>query len=151
MTVNWDTDKIAAAVRSAALEGVIDGTEAVKAAAIAKILGGTKSGIVYRRRGVFHQASAPGESPASDTGKLAQSGRTRFDTVNIIGEAIFSTAYAAALEFGTAHTVQAPFGNQNAKNAFIVIKPRPYARVSLEEERPKIIKNIEKLIKRAIG
>ncbi len=136
MTVNWDTDQIAAAVRSAALEGVIDGTEAVKTVAIKKIQEGTKSGIIYRRRGIFHQASAPGESPASDTGRLVQSAHTRFDTSNIIGEAIFSTAYAAALEFG----------REDGS-----ILPRPYARVSLEEERPKIIKNIEKLIKRATG
>ncbi len=34
---------------------------------------GSKSGIVYKRRGVSHQASAPGQAPASDTGDLFNS------------------------------------------------------------------------------
>lgn len=34
------------------------------------LISGAKTGRIYRRRGIFHQASAPGEYPASDTGDL---------------------------------------------------------------------------------
>lgn len=34
---------------------------------------GQKTGRTYKRRSVIHQASAPGEYPASDTGRLANS------------------------------------------------------------------------------
>lgn len=127
MSVEWDTEKIINDVRQASIRGVADGIEAVKNNAVKKILTGSKTGRIYRRRGVSHQASAPGESPANDTGRLAQSARTELDTAEIKGTAIFSTAYAAALEFGT----------NDGK-----ILPRPYARPALEEEREGIEKAI---------
>ena len=100
MTVNWDTQATINAVRAAAVQGVFEGTQLVHSTAVQKILSGTKSGVIYRRRGVEHQASAPGEAPASDTSRLAQSGRTTLDQAEIVGQVIFSTEYAAALEFG---------------------------------------------------
>lgn len=120
MTVEWDTGALVTDVRKAALQGVSAGIEAVKSNAVEKILSGNKSGIIYRRRGVIHQASAPGEPPANDTGRLVQSARTELDKQAISGAAIFSTAYAAALEFG----------REDGS-----IAPRPYARPALEEER----------------
>jgi hypothetical protein len=36
-------------------------------------LSGPRSGRIYSRHGIIHQASAPGEPPASDTGKYRQS------------------------------------------------------------------------------
>lgn len=127
MTVEWDTDALVSDVRSAALRGVADGIEAVKGNAVEKILSGNKTGRIYRRRGVLHQASAPGEPPANDTGRLVQSARTELDKDAISGAAIFSTAYAAALEFGRDD------GS---------IEPRPYARPALEEERAGIEEGI---------
>jgi len=38
-----------------------------------KIQGGGRSGRIYRRRGVSHQASAPGEFPKTDRGQLVAS------------------------------------------------------------------------------
>lgn len=127
MTVNWDSDKLIADVRQAALTGVADGIEAVRGNAVKKILSGSKTGRIYKRGGVSHQASAPGEAPANDTGRLAQSARTELNKAEISGAAIFSTAYAAALEFG----------REDGS-----ILPRPYARPALEEEREGIEKAI---------
>ena len=123
MTVNWDTQGTIDAVRAAAVQGVLEGTELVLSTAVQKIVSGTKSGIVYRRRGVEHQASAPGEAPASDTSRLAQSGRTTLDVNEIVGQIIFSTAYAAALEFG----------REDGS-----IEARPFLRPSLAEKNKEI-------------
>lgn len=67
----------------------------------------------YRRRGVSHQASAPGEPPAVDTGKLigaltwgvgrAKNGRVAVD----IGTTI-EAPYIMFLEYGTAHMAARP-------------------------------------------
>ena len=54
-----------------------------------------------------HQASAPGEAPASDTGRLIGSGKATSDglsaTVN------FAAKYAEWLEFGTVKMAERPF------------------------------------------
>jgi HK97 gp10 family phage protein len=74
------------------------------------ILDGKKSGRLYRRRTVTHQASAPGEAPASDTGRLASSINTSLNghqAVVIAGRGI--ARYAAWLEFGTRHIAARPF------------------------------------------
>lgn len=123
MTVNWDTQSITDDVRQAALRGVADSVELVKGVAVSKITSGPKTGIVYRRRGIEHQASAPGEPPAGDIGRLAQSVRTPLNPAEISGEVVFSTAYAAALEFG----------REDGS-----IAARPYARPSLAESRGEI-------------
>lgn len=125
MAVQWYGPEVMAKVRAAAYAGVVTSTESVFQLAIQKIQSGPKTGRIYRRRSVEHQASAPGESPASDTGALVQSGRTEFDMNNLMGTVIFSTAYAAALEFGT-----------------VKMAPRPYARPALAEKREEIEKNI---------
>lgn len=127
MAVNWDVQGTIDDVRSAALRGVADGVELVKATAIEKIQSGSKTGIVYRRRGIEHVASAPGEPPASDSGRLVQSSRTELDEANTSGQVIFATAYAAALEFG----------REDGS-----IASRPYARSSLAEKREEIEKGI---------
>jgi hypothetical protein len=74
----------------------------VEAGAKTRIQGGPKTGRQYRRKGgIIHQASAPGESPATDTGNLASDifttsgiGPTIRSEVNVGAE------YGAALEFG---------------------------------------------------
>lgn len=80
---------------------------------------GPKSGRVYTRRGIAHQASAPGEAPATDTGKLVGS---------IVADAKGLTAYVEArsvygrwLEYGTRR-----------------IKPRPFLVPAVEANRQQI-------------
>ncbi len=135
MTVNWDVQNITDDVRQAALRGVADSIELVKGAAVSKIMSGPKTGLIYRTRGVDHQASAPGESPASDIGRLAQSARTELNPAEISGEVIFSTAYAAAQEFG----------REDGS-----IAERPYARPALAESREQIEENIAAEIQEAL-
>ena len=125
MAVEWNGDKLQQDIRQAAMIGVVKSTEAVRELAIRKIQEPPKTGRVYRHRGVDHQASAPGEAPASDTGTLVQRTTTEYDQEQLQGTVWFRTAYAAALEFGTQK-----------------IEPRPYARVSLQEKSKEIQQNI---------
>ena len=68
---------------------------------------------IYKRRTVTHQASAPGEAPASDTGRLVNSINSYMDTIE--DDSAFVVAgrgtvkYARALEFGTTKMAARPF------------------------------------------
>jgi HK97 gp10 family phage protein len=109
MTVEWNGDQLAARIRGAAMRGVVRGTEAVLSEAVRLVQAGPKSGRIYRRRGITHRASAPGESPATDTGRLVQSGRTTYDAAELVGVVSFSTDYAEKLELGTERMEPRPF------------------------------------------
>lgn len=76
------------------------------------ILSGEKSGRVYKRRSVTHQASAAGEAPASDTGRLVNSinsylQRDKKTALVVAGRG--TVRYAALLEFGTRLMAARPF------------------------------------------
>jgi HK97 gp10 family phage protein len=94
--------------------------------AVISILHGPKSGVVYQnarhrkdgsvmknRRGETqykeHQASAPGEAPASDTGYLASHIQITMDKGKGEVCVIAKADYAPALEFGTLHMAARPF------------------------------------------
>lgn len=124
MAVTWNR-QVLKDIKEATYRGVINGTEGVKTNSVEKIQSGEKTGRIYRRRGVEHQASAPGEAPASDTGRLVQSITTDYNFGPIQGNVNFGTEYAALLEFGT-----------------VRMEPRPYARNSLNEETGNIIQEI---------
>lgn len=69
---------------------------------------GGKSGITYTRNNKEHTASAPGQAPANDTGKLASGiiyNRVSDDTHEIK----ITTEYALALEVGTSRMAARPF------------------------------------------
>ena len=73
--------------------------------AIKRTLSGSRTGRIYRigRKGRVHQASAPGEPPASLTGKLRQSithSDPQWTGDNVWVEVGTSIAYAAILEYG---------------------------------------------------
>lgn len=73
--------------------------------AIKQTLSGTRSGRIYRigKKGRVHQASAPGEPPASLTGKLRQSithSDPQWEGDNVWVEVGTAIAYAAILEYG---------------------------------------------------
>lgn len=109
-------------IKKAVAIGVFKGALLVRNDMITRIMKGPKSGEVYHRKsrgkrskskGVSHQASAPGEAPANDTGNLARS-------INVVAglEGVTSTSvvevrtdYASALEFGTRHMEPRPFAN----------------------------------------
>lgn len=93
---------------------------------------GQKSGRIYKRRTVTHQASAPGEAPASDTGTLLQS--LSFYGFKDKLEAIVTSRlkYAAMLEFGTTR-----------------IKPRPFMFPAYEKSKAWIQERLNKAVRDA--
>jgi len=78
--------------------------------AVSLILDTAKSGRIYKRRGVTHQASAPGEPPASDTGTLVNSRRIERYPDRYAAALIFSAKHALPLELGTRDMDARPFG-----------------------------------------
>jgi phage gpG-like protein len=71
-------------------------------------MSGPKSGRVYKRRGREHQASAPGEAPAIDTGALVNSIQVEAsgDLSAVVGT---NMEYAAILEFGGVRMAPRPW------------------------------------------
>ncbi len=102
----------------------------VSNAAIKRIQTGPASGRTYEKYSPrrTHKASAKGEPPMTDTGRLASSVETRVD--GLTGYIFTRLDYGKHLEFGT-------------KN----IDPRPWLNPSIEEERPKFINAIKGLLR----
>lgn len=69
---------------------------------------GTKSGEQYTRGNKIHQASAPGEAPANDSGKLASSVKAKKVKKNHY-EVDITAVYSVALEFGNSRVQARPF------------------------------------------
>jgi hypothetical protein len=113
---SWNQDEFMRRVRAGALTGLSDWIGIVENEAVRLIMEPPKTGKIYSRRGVQHQASAPGEAPASDTGRLVNSRRTELIAGSLRARLNFSTAYALPLELGTKR-----------------MEPRPYARRALAE------------------
>lgn len=134
MAVEWNEKEIMDAVRAGANRGVVMATELILAEGNRLISSPPKTGRIYRRRGVVHQASAPGEPPATDTGRLVQSGRTEHNPTEISGTVNWSTLYAAFLEFGTSK-----------------MAPRPYARPALANKREEVIETVLREVQRELS
>jgi HK97 gp10 family phage protein len=132
--VEWQGQQLSRSLHEAVMRVVVRGTEAVKTRAVRSIMSGGKTGRIYTRRGVVHQASAPGQSPASDTGRLVQSARTEYNNEEMSGKVIFSTAYAAALEFGTEK-----------------MEARPYLRPAFLGQLPTIKEDLANELRNALG
>lgn len=100
---------------------------------VLKIQQGAKTGRVYRRGGVVHQASAPGQSPASDTGALMgsiyseQEGRFRWS----VGSRL---VYALYLEYGT-----------------VKMAARPYFRPAVEDMMKEFRSRLQAALARAVA
>lgn len=95
--------------------GALDGLNAVGLAMLntakRKIQKGPASGRLYRKYGPRrdHRASAPGESPATDTGGLVNSGFHELDEQALEVHVGFAKFYAALLEYGTRLMAKRPF------------------------------------------
>ena len=107
-------------------------TLVVRDYAIMGISRGKKTGKVYKRGSVTHQASKAGEMPATDTGFLVNQITTNVRTVNetVIGEIISSAPYSRHLEFGTFAMLNPKDGSDGG--------PRPFLRPSLRDNEKKI-------------
>lgn len=112
----WNQAELMARARAGAVRGVVAWIGLVEKRAVDLITSPPKTGRIYRTRGVTHQASAPGEAPANETGRLVNSRRIDLFEGELRGRLTFSTEYALPLEVGT-------------KN----MEPRPYARRALRE------------------
>lgn len=92
---------------------------------------GSKTGRVYRRGNRTHQASAPGQAPASDTGRLVNS--IEFDKLGMLSAAVGShLVYALHLEYGTRK-----------------MAARPFFRPAVEKMRKQFQKRLEIAVQRA--
>lgn len=110
-------------------EAVEDTLYAIEREIKTRIQRGPKSGRVYRRGGVTHQASSPGQPPATDIGALVDSVK-----VNLSDSSVGSNlAYAAYLEYGTRK-----------------MAPRPVWVPVAEQEGPKLPRRIEDKLRRFI-
>lgn len=125
--VEWNGAEWEARLRIGAMQGVVEGLSIVEQRAIYLITHPPKTGRIYKRRGVEHQASAPGEAPASDTGTLLNTRRIELNEPDVSGKLIFSAAHAPHLEHGT-----------------INMRPRPFGRRSLMESRDKVLDAIRR-------
>jgi len=106
--------------------------QAIRSTAIKSIQRGTKSGDVYEKTNPrrTHRASAAGEPPASDTGRLV--GSIRADIAGKEASVSANTVYAAPLEFGTSK-----------------MKPRPFMIPALEAERPSWERRLRQAVDKA--
>lgn len=128
--IEWYGDEALKKIAEAAKTAVFRGTELVHETGTQKILSGPATGKVYKRRGVEHQASAPGEAPASDTGNLAQDSETEYTTDGLTGSAVWRAIYAARLENG--------FTGTDSQGRAYNMEPRPFALPSLVEKKNEI-------------
>lgn len=111
-------DKAALAAHGAVRRGFADAANEVENYARNLVLDTPKTGRVYEREnGIKHQASAPGEPWANDTGNALSLFRSRQDNLELIVEN--QADYAADLEFGAAkkpaRPVLVPTANAMAK------------------------------------
>lgn len=91
-----------------------------------------RSGRVYTKPGGrIHKASAPGEPPAPDTGRLRVSGRTGSNEAELTATVTWSTEYAVDLEVGTS-----------------TMGERPFAAPALAQEKPDILKRAAEAVER---
>lgn len=122
-SINADRE-IAAAVNGTA--------QNIRAHAIKSIMRGPKTGETYKKTKPkrTHKASAPGQAPATDTGRLA--GSIQADVSGRRAEVYTNAAYAAPLEFGTT-----------------TIEPRPFMVPAMEKERPAFIKRLDAVVEKA--
>lgn len=133
-SIEWYGPEIEAKLRRGAMQGVVEGLSIVEQRAIFLITNPPKTGRVYVRRGVAHQASAPGEAPASDTGTLVNTRRTELNEQQLSGKLIFSAGHALPLERGTRK-----------------MAPRPFGRRSLMETKDQIMEAIRRNCAAALG
>ena len=77
---------------------------------------GAKTGITYQRGNKTHTASAPGQAPASDSGKLVGSIRYLKKSATE-HEVSINSEYALALEVGTSRMAARPFITPAVQNA----------------------------------
>lgn len=105
--VDWYGTRFLSLFTSAIGRGVERSASNIAAEALDLILTGSKSGIIYGS----HQASAPGEAPASHYGVLVANFRVEVQTIGfrVVASVINNAPYAGMLEVGTRYMRPRPF------------------------------------------
>lgn len=102
--INWRGPQTPA-ITQAVGRGLLAAANIHRNESVRMVQQGPKSGRMYGR----HQASAAGEAPASDTGRLANSILVRHTPGTLTASVVCTAAYGLALEFGTRHMAPRPF------------------------------------------
>ena len=118
-----------AAMRGAVARTLVDGEAHLK-----RLLSEPGSGRVYTRRSVSHQASAPSEAPAPDTGVYRNSWHRRTHAGGQGGELYTAQERADALEYGSEDGT---------------LKPRPHAGPTAEHMAADFVTNSKRALARA--
>lgn len=130
MTVRWNGQALLQKARRGAVQGVVAGAAIVDEESVRRIQEEDKTGRVYNRGGRSHQASAPGQAPASDTGRLLGSRNTEIEDDGLVARVSYNTEYARRLEMGDED-----------------FEPRPYLRVALEAKRDEVEETVQSFIR----
>lgn len=88
-----------------------------------------KTGRVYKRGNRAHQASAPGEAPATDTGALVNASKAEQEQA-AVWAVTFTAEYAKMLEFGTP----------------VQLAARPFLRPAVEAERQRFVAAMKRIV-----
>lgn len=126
--------RASADVRAAASDAVLATALELRGDVAKSVLRGAGGGVTYQKTNPkrTHTASAPGDPPATDTGRLASS--IEFDQIGELTATVGSKlAYAAHLEYGT-----------------ISMAARPFFRPAVEKITPKYIARLEKALGKAL-
>ncbi len=132
---NWYGDDVLRRFQAAAVLGITKGIGIVETEAVRLITDGPKTGAIYTTffftlgsgpsritipygSRPAHQASAPGEAPASDTGYLVNNRSINIDTASIRATLSFHAAYAVFLEYGTDRMEPRPFARPALMNTW---------------------------------
>ncbi len=130
MAVKYN-EKIWANIKREVRKEIFKLTEGVKKEATDLVLTSGKTGRTYRRNGVEHQASAPGEPFASDTGTTLSQFRTETRDSGFTGAFVAGGENARRLELGTSK-----------------MDARPFARPALANQKKEIEQGLKDAVKR---
>lgn len=131
VTVTWNTAGALDAVQRGASRGVTMAANDLRNEILRRIMRDPKTGRIYKRRGVEHQASAPGEAPASDAGALV---RGITVVVDVTAERI-----TARVNSGAEHAPDLEFGTPT-------MEPRPVMRTTLAAMQAAISATVQREI-----
>lgn len=118
-------------LRAKASEGLRRTAATYEANLEARMHDGPKSGRMYGT----HQASAPGEAPAVDTGALVNSIQTDAQPGSLTAAVATSMDYATHLEYGTVHMAPRPAWTPEAELAAETYFPENMQRAIAEALR----------------
>lgn len=137
--LNVTLGAMAKAVRPEILRALRRGGLAIENRAAQGIIDPPKTGRIYKskhRKGAKHQASAPGQFPAADSGRLHQSLTTatvQNDESAVVVQTAANAPYASHLEYGTSK-----------------MEPRPFMTPAFNENREEIRRSVERAVTNAV-